>query len=72
MNDCPCNGCPDRSGDPNCHSEDGAYCSHGYIQWRDEQRVKKAKFAAELKIADDISGAKIRSLGVVKKRKHLP
>lgn len=38
---CPCYGCPDRSADPNCHSYDGVYCSHGYSEWAERRRKER-------------------------------
>lgn len=37
---CPCYGCPDRSADPNCHSE---LCQHGWLEWREQEDAAKAK-----------------------------
>ena len=44
--DCPCNGCPDRTADPNCHGENG-HCPHGYLEWKAEAAKKKSQFDAD-------------------------
>lgn len=71
-NDCPCHGCPDRYVDvktgKTCHSSDGAFCSHGYVEWvkrhQEEKDARKKSEAAR----SDADGCAIDSWLRTKKR----
>ena len=65
--DCPCNGCPDRTADPNCHGENG-HCPHGYLEWKAEAAKKKSQFDADKKAENDATGYTIDKCGTLKRR----